>query len=123
LRVTSDKYILDPDVERVRSQGITVTRGLMDGEIVDVMGTPVEVFAIPGHTPGSAAYVVHGVLFLGDSPAMDEKTMAPSAFVNDDSAPNQMSLRNLAERLMDRRTSLRQIAFGHHGRSAVWIRC
>ncbi len=109
-------YVLDPDADAVGRRQISVTRGLKDGENLDVLGTTIEVFSIPGHTPGSAAYLVHGVLFLGDSAAsVDVGVMAPTPFMNDDNEQNAESLRNLAERLVDRRDEVRHIAFGHHG--------
>ena len=49
--------------------GIAVTRRLSDGEQLDLNGTTVEIFALPGHTADSAAFLAHGVLFFGDSAA------------------------------------------------------
>jgi glyoxylase-like metal-dependent hydrolase (beta-lactamase superfamily II) len=66
-------YLLEPDIpELQRTQGADVRalatiHALRDGQRLDVSGTSVEVFRVPGHTPGSAAFLVYGVLFLGDS--------------------------------------------------------
>jgi hydroxyacylglutathione hydrolase len=109
-------YVLEPDVQMVETRGIVVTRGLTDGEHLDVFGTTVEVFALPGHTPGSAAYLVHGVLFLGDTAAgINADVMEANSFLNEDAERNRESLRNLAARLSPRRDEVRYIAFGHHG--------
>jgi len=43
-----------------------VTRPLKDGDVADVGDLRVEVFAVPGHTPGSAVYLARGVLFFGE---------------------------------------------------------
>lgn len=49
----------------------TVDRGLADGDIIDVGQLRVEVLHIPGHTPGSCTFLVHGDerdhLFTGDT--------------------------------------------------------
>ncbi len=39
----------------------------MDGETYTLNQVPVRVFGVPGHTAGSAAYLINGVLFLGDA--------------------------------------------------------
>jgi glyoxylase-like metal-dependent hydrolase (beta-lactamase superfamily II) len=38
-----------------------------DGEVLQLGERTVRVFAVPGHTPGSAAYLVEGALVIGDS--------------------------------------------------------
>ena len=43
------------------------TRPLSGGEQIDVLGQPVEVMAVPGHTLGHLAYLVPGALFCGDT--------------------------------------------------------
>lgn len=50
------------------SESITgCTRPLSGGERIDVLGTPVEVIAVPGHTLGHLAYRAPGRLFCGDT--------------------------------------------------------
>ena len=44
-----------------------IDRPLSDGEVVSFGAAEVRVFAVPGHTPGSAAFLVGGTLILGDS--------------------------------------------------------
>lgn len=43
------------------------TRPLRGGERLDVLGVPVEVLAVPGHTLGHLAYLAPGALFCGDT--------------------------------------------------------
>ena len=82
----------------------------------DVSGTSIEVFGLPGHTPGSAAFLVHGVLILGDSAAgLRDGTLQPNTMLADDSELTRHSLADLAARLRARRTEIRHIAFGHQG--------
>ena len=50
------------------SESITgTTRPLRGGEVLDVLGTAVQVLAVPGHTLGHLAYLAPGVLFCGDT--------------------------------------------------------
>ena len=51
----------------VSATGVTVDRALRDGESVMVGEVLVRVYAVPGHTAGSAAYLINGVLLVGDS--------------------------------------------------------
>ena len=97
--------------------GISVTRRVSDGESLDIGGTTVDVFALPGHTPDSAAVLVHGVLFLGDSAAATSQgTLVPAPpVVSVDRDRNKRELKRLAERLRSRRDEARWLAFGHQG--------
>jgi glyoxylase-like metal-dependent hydrolase (beta-lactamase superfamily II) len=81
--------------------GLKVSRSLEDQDAVRIGNRAILVFAVPGHTAGSAAYRVDDVLFIGDAAALDrDKTFAaaPSAF-SDDPAQNVASIRALAQRL------------------------
>lgn len=97
--------------------GIAVTRRLSDGERLDLNGTTVEVFALPGHTADSASFLLHGVLFLGDSAAASSAGTIVSAppIYSVDRERNQRELRALADRLRSRRNEIRHMAFGHQG--------
>ena len=100
-----------------RRTGITVTNVLADGDIVTIGGTKIEVFSVPGHTLGSAAYLVHGVLFLGDSAAArsDDKISGAPPYFSADRKQNAVSLKSLAARLKDRASEIDTLAFGHQG--------
>jgi glyoxylase-like metal-dependent hydrolase (beta-lactamase superfamily II) len=109
-------YVLEADRRAVERMGVTVARGLRDGERVDAGGTQVEVFALPGHTPGSAAFLVHGVMFLGDSAAAAyDGSFQPNTILGTDPGQTERSVRALAERLRSRATEIRHLAFGHQG--------
>lgn len=104
-------YVLEPDIASVPGG-----HGLRDGAMLNVSGTSVEVFAVPGHTPGSAAILLRGVLFLGDSAAAArDRSFQPNSILGADPKQTVRSLRSLAERLRPRRTEIRAIAFGHQG--------
>lgn len=98
--------------------GITVTDILRDEQQVEIGGTTIHVFAIPGHTLGSAAFLIHGVLFLGDSAAATSAGTvggAPPVFSADREQAHQ-SLQRLAHRLNDDPgLQVNALAFGHQG--------
>ena len=93
--------------------GLEPTRLLDDGDVVQLGELSVEVLALPGHTPGSVAYLAEGVLFLGDSAgatSTDELTSSIT-FFSSDVEQNVASLRALAVRLAPR---------AHEVRYMVW---
>jgi glyoxylase-like metal-dependent hydrolase (beta-lactamase superfamily II) len=94
---------------------VHVTRALKDGETVQVGDLAIRVFALPGHTGGSAAYLVRGLLFLGDSAdATKEGTLVPARWpVTDDAERNRASLQALAVRLKSEQ--LKHLVFSHTG--------
>ena len=112
----AEVYAIEADAKAIRRARSRTVQGLADGDVVKASGTEVEVFALPGHTPGSAAYLVYGVLFLGDSAAAayDGSVQANWLF-SEDSESNEESLAALARRLEGRASDVQQIAFGHQG--------
>ncbi|PKL17485.1 MAG: hypothetical protein CVV49_11005 [Spirochaetae bacterium HGW-Spirochaetae-5] len=97
--------------------GLKVTNILKDGEVVTLGSLKIEVFSIPGHTAGSAAYLVNGVLFLGDaalSSSDDKIKHAVWAFSTDVNQQNR-SLKSLALKLLPRKNEIKSIVFSHSG--------
>ena len=75
-----------------------------DGDTAFVFGADtVHAFSIPGHTSGSAAYLIRGVLFLGD--AASRRPFAgyvpAKAGYSDDTARSRRELAALFDRLVD----------------------
>lgn len=101
-------------VEEETKGEVSLTRTVSDGEVVDV-GVPVEVFAVPGHTEGSAVYFVDGVLLLGDSAIVDrDGVLVPVPEKrSDDPAQVVASMQALAERLAPRADEVRWLAPSH----------
>jgi glyoxylase-like metal-dependent hydrolase (beta-lactamase superfamily II) len=101
----------------VSPTGITVTKTVADGETFKLGPQRVRVFAVPGHTQGSAAYLVDDVLFMGD--AADTKsdgTVIGAPWVFSDSQPqDRASLVALDERLTRENIPVKVIAFAHSG--------
>jgi glyoxylase-like metal-dependent hydrolase (beta-lactamase superfamily II) len=97
--------------------GIKVGRALHDGETVTLGKLDLRVFAVPGHTRGSAVFLARGVLFMGDSAeaAKDGKLAAGKRLFTESPAQNRASLRQLAERLAPSATQVKAIACAHTG--------
>lgn len=97
--------------------GCRVTRKLRDGELFQLGSLSAEVFAVPGHTPGSAAYLIDGVLYLGDSAnSAKDGSLLPAPWIFSTSTKtNQRSLRALASTLGPRSAQIRTLAFSHSG--------
>jgi glyoxylase-like metal-dependent hydrolase (beta-lactamase superfamily II) len=101
----------------VSPTGVKVTRALQDGETVTLDQASVRVFAVPGHTAGSAAYLVSGVLFVGDAAdTTNDSTIKPAPWVFSDSqAQDRASLVHLDQRLIQDGSDVNAIAFAHSG--------
>ena len=101
----------------VSPTGVEVTRALRDGETVQVGSATIQVYAVPGHTAGSAAYLVNGVLFLGDEAngTPDGEVTGPPWVFSDDTAQARESLVRLEQRLRSEGANVQAIAFAHSG--------
>jgi len=90
---------------------------LSDGQVLDFNGDKFEAFALPGHTYDSAAYLVFGILFMGDSAAgqYDGRIGSAPPFVSVDRNMNQRELKKLAGRLQNRKSEIDYVTFGHQG--------
>ena len=97
--------------------GIEVTRELRDAETVRLGQTEVTVYAVPGHTAGSAAYLVNNVLFLGDAGNItsDDTVKGPPWIFSTDVDQAEESLARLGQRLASENVELDLIAFAHSG--------
>ncbi len=101
----------------VSATGLKVTRALQDGEMVMLDQVTVRVIAVPGHTAGSAAYLVRGVLFVGDAAdTTSDSRIKPAPWVFSDSqAQDRASLVHLDQRLIQNGSDVKAIAFAHSG--------
>ena len=97
--------------------GIQVDHVLSDGEALELGQLQVQVFAMPGHTAGSAAFLVDGVLYLGDSAdSQTDGALRPAFwFVSEDTALNVTSLTALATRLGPLSNQVQYLTFSHSG--------
>jgi glyoxylase-like metal-dependent hydrolase (beta-lactamase superfamily II) len=97
-----------------------VTHPLQAEETVTVGNLEVTAFAVPGHTPGSAAYLAQGVLYLGDAAMVnsDGQVIGPAKAFSNDAEQGIASLRRLAEELQTRGDEVRVLATAHSGAAA-----
>jgi len=95
----------------------TVTHPLDDGETFMVGNLQVTAYAVPGHTQGSAAYLVDGVLFTGDSLQIksNQQIIGPSVIFSTDRAEGEASLSHLGQELQPHAAGVNFIATGHTG--------
>jgi len=100
-----------------RPTGVKVTWPVRDGDKLMVGNTPVRVFAVPGHTAGSAAYLVNEVLFLGDAAdTTDAGEIKGSPWIFSDSQDqDKASLVRLADLLGKEHADVKALAFAHSG--------
>jgi glyoxylase-like metal-dependent hydrolase (beta-lactamase superfamily II) len=104
-----------PQFFPVSPTGITVNRPLRDGEVVTLSGIAFRVYAVPGHTAGSAAYFANGVLYVGDSAdtASDGTIIGAPWIFSDSQAENRASLVRLEQRLVADGANVAAIVPGH----------
>ena len=97
--------------------GFKITNILNHGETINFGSLKIEVFAIPGHTEGCAAYLINGVLLLGDAAlATATGKIKPMAWIFSSSIDQQnKSLKILAEKLKPRKNEIKNILFSHTG--------
>jgi hydroxyacylglutathione hydrolase len=88
---------------------------IADGDRIQVGTRSFEVFALPGHTVGSAAYLVDDVLFVGDAASLEAEGGLRSGpwLFSDDVDRQSASLRSLARALKGR--EIRKMVFSHTG--------
>ena len=86
-----------------------------DRDRIEVGTRTIEVLAVPGHTIGSAAYLVDDVLFLGDAANLEAEGGLRSGpwLFSDDVDQQSASLRSLANALKGRK--IRKMVFAHTG--------
>jgi glyoxylase-like metal-dependent hydrolase (beta-lactamase superfamily II) len=77
----------------------------------------VRVYAVPGHTAGSAAYLVNGALFIGDSAdiASDGRLQGSPWIFSDSQPENRESLVRLEQRLVSDGAKVHVIVPSHSG--------
>lgn len=100
-----------------KNKTVKVTNVLMDGESVQLGGGSVRAFKLPGHTAGSAAFLVNGVLYLGDSltSVPGGKLIPPPWMFSEDRDLNFSSVKALVERIKAEQLDVQVLALSHTG--------
>lgn len=104
-----------PQLLPAKDVGVRISHPLQDGEQVQLGTLLVKVYALPGHTQGSAAYLANGVLFTGDgADATKDGKLVPAKWLFSDSVDQDVaSLKSLAGRLAAE--DVKVIAAAHTG--------
>lgn len=102
-----------PRIAGAHGLDIAVARTLKDGDVVTFGDKSFGVYAVPGHTEGSAVFVVDGIAYFGDAASASKEgtVIGPPAIFSDDTAQGVSSLRALAKRLAG--VPLTTFAFAH----------
>ena len=129
----AELYALAPDADLVEGRrtagnilgkgreaeptGLVITRALEDGEILSIGGVSLEIFAVPGHSLGSAALLCDGALFLGDAAAAttEGQLAGPPPGFSADRDAGLASLQALATRLAPRADEIQWLLPSHQG--------
>ena len=96
-------YVIAADIVLAGALLPEPRQALTDGQIVTLGNLSVTAYALPGHTPGSAVFLVDGALFVGDSAGVsaDHHLLGAPWVFSEDTAENLASLRGLGLRLAD----------------------
>jgi glyoxylase-like metal-dependent hydrolase (beta-lactamase superfamily II) len=115
-RMSSDSFV--GRMVGAEPTGIEVSFPMEDGAKVTVDGVNVELLAIPGHTPGSAAIVVGDTVFIGDSANAhkDGSVHGATGIFSEDLDLNHAQLAGLTARLPP---EVSTVAFGHTAPTTV----
>ena len=110
-------YALEAERDLVAEAGRAVNVSLQDGDEVALGDYAVHVYAVTGHTEGSAVYEVGGVLLMGDTviAQKDGSLAPPPERYSDDPAENDASVRALVERLDALGVEVEWVAPSHSG--------
>jgi glyoxylase-like metal-dependent hydrolase (beta-lactamase superfamily II) len=102
-----------PAMAGAHGLNVNVARALNDGEQLTFGAKTFTVHAVPGHTPGSAVFVVDDVAFFGDAASFskDNTIIGPPFIFSDDVKQGVASLHALAPKL--RAANVKTYAFSH----------
>ena len=95
----------------------TIDDVLTDGQVLRFGSTEVRVYSVPGHTAGSAAFLVEGALVLGDNALVTAKC-ALGPVPKDRSADPDLNVRSmvsLADRLKAEEREVKWLVPAHSG--------
>lgn len=97
--------------------GVKVSDPLADGQVVSIGKLSIKTIAVPGHTAGSAAFLVGGAVFLGDSVGANPKgELTPAVYIFSDSRKkNVESLKALAAKLKPMEKEIAVLLPAHTG--------
>ena len=98
----------------------TKSQPLDNGQKVTVGNLEFTAFDVPGHTAGSGAYLVSGVLFLGDAAQITSKQqiVGPNGLFSNDTSQGAASLKRLDAALQPHAADVKYLSTAHTGNVA-----
>jgi len=119
-RAPQDKLVVRLIAKAQGVPPVTVGAPLNGVTTIDLGGKVVKAFPVPGHTPGSYAFLYDGVLFVGDTMTFKQGRLdrGPSLF-DSDGEQLKASVRNLKAQLAG--ADLDAVCAGHGGCTPVGL--
>lgn len=107
----------EPAIEEWLGKSLTMDIALADGEKIDIGGTEIEVFHLPGHTQGNAAFLVNRVMLMGSTAyGKEDGTLSePPGFFSEDAEAVKNQIKVLWTRLEERQEDVEWLFFAHTG--------
>ena len=107
----------EPAIEEWLGKSLTMDIALSDGDKIDVGGTEIEAFHLPGHTQGNAAFLVNRVMLMGSTAyGKEDGTLSePPGFFSDDAEAVKNQIKALWARLEERQEDVEWLFFAHTG--------
>lgn len=106
-----------PSIGGPNDAGLKVTNTFKHGDVLEIGEARLEVFHTPGHTAGNSAFLIDGVLLLGDTAQVttDDQLTDPPSFFSDDPAQAIESIRALAKQIEKRPDKPTRMMGSHSG--------
>ena len=110
-------YAIEQEEEELAESDISIDVFINNGDIIDLGDSKLEVFWMPGHTAGNAAFLIDDVLVFGDcAQGLKDNTLSPvDEGYSDDPRKAEKELEKLADIFKQRETDISWLAFSHTG--------
>jgi len=94
---------------------------LEDNQVITVGDKIIRAFSVPGHTRGSFAYLIDGLLFVGDATTFDkrDRAMKPPVPVSYSVSEELQSLSHLIKRFDDEGIVIQAVVPSHSGMGSI----
>jgi glyoxylase-like metal-dependent hydrolase (beta-lactamase superfamily II) len=115
--INAEIYAIAEEQSDLAESDISIDVTIQHGDVIKMDDSSLEVFWLPGHSPGNAVYLVDGVLIFGDSAQSlkDGTISTPSEKFSDDPQQAEAELAKLAQIFEAREADVDWLAFSHTG--------
>ena len=110
-------HAIAQEEEELAESDISIEVFINDRDVIDIGDSKIEVFWMPGHTAGNAAFLVDDVLVFGDcAQGLKDETLTPvDEGYSDDPEQAAKAIEKLAEIFKQRESDISWLAFSHTG--------